>query len=147
MNVRIFLPQVRYNRAQRGVGKKLLALIDSSRDKLHHPPPGVNVRPPTNQPTPKLMSVEMVEEMRKHWDRLCSLCQSLLSMLNGESEFDTYKYKGTKKMNGWPTYYVVAAWRQLKPILWRFLWKDKAKTFDLTRIISKYSATGHLSAA
>ena len=48
MSVRIVLPLW----LQRGVGKKrLLALIDSSRDKLHHPTPAVNLPPnaPTNE--------------------------------------------------------------------------------------------------
>ena len=42
MSVRIVLPLW----LQRGVCKKrLLALIDSSRDKLHHPTPAVNLPP------------------------------------------------------------------------------------------------------
>ena len=42
MSVRIVLPLW----LQVGVGKKrLLALIDSSRDKLHHPTPAVNLPP------------------------------------------------------------------------------------------------------
>ena len=39
-------------------------MIDSSRDRIHHRPPGVNVPLPVPAPTPKLMSVELIGTRR-----------------------------------------------------------------------------------